>query len=218
MAKTVLLALLAVTLIGAQPRGSQVGWIHGRIVALNGAVIPGVSVKLSSPVDQCETAANVEGKFHCQVSPGRYTISAAGIAILPYRRASVEVRIGEHKFITLSTVPPPPSDQNSIGPVPLKYESILAGANGADLLIRFETSEKQARGTTFRGKYLMLSLDDLAIYASGITCSVSLQSCRAEGNVTVEIGHETLEGNQAELDIQNRTVKVTRDPVVVRKF
>lgn len=216
MARTVVCALLAVTLIGAQPRSSQVGWIHGRVVDWQDAVIPGVKVKLLSPVDQCETAANAEGRFHCQLLPGRYTISATGGPIQPYRRASLEVRAGEHKFINLSTVPP--MDQDSIGPAPMKHESMAVGTTGAELLIRFETSDKQEGSTTYRGRFLMLSLDELAIYANAITCSVSLQSCRAEGKVTVELGHETLEGNQAELDILKRTIRLTRDPVVVRKF
>ena len=174
MAKALLFAFLAVTLIGAQPRSSQVGWIHGRVVDLHDAVIPGVKVKLLSRVDQCETAANAEGKFHCQLLPGRYTISAAGGPIQPYRRASLEVRGGEHKFINLSTVPP--TDNDSIGPVPMKHESLAVGNTGTELLIRFETSEKQERSTTFRGRFLMLSRDDLAIYANASTCSVSLQS------------------------------------------
>src|SRR5262245_39622872 len=66
-------------------------YIHGAVTDMHGFVIPGAHVEVSSEVQKCETTSNVEGKFNCQLSPGRYTVHASGHAFYSYRRATINL-------------------------------------------------------------------------------------------------------------------------------
>ena len=199
----------------------QLGFVHGTIVDPRGAVIPGARVNVSAKEGTCETRSDVAGKFNCQLPPGRYSVVATSTGFFPYRRAAIDLKASAHVFLKLHTVPGPMRGI-SVGtpfpeePDPTTYEDHTVA--GADIGIRYSSVENKEAETIFHGPYLMLTIDTFSIYAEEISCSTAMRTCTAKGAVTAEVGAEALQGTQAVIDLMNRQVTVTREPLVIRTF
>jgi hypothetical protein len=185
---------------------------------MQGASIAGeVMALIASATDRCDGPSDKEGKFNCYLPAGRYIVTASGVNILPYRRAILTIRAGEHKYITIRPVFVEPSDQARIAN-PIVHCDKQQLANGEEVLIRYQSSSKQDDGTRYRGKHLMLTADALSVYADEIFCSYRLEKCTAQGAVILESGGNQYEGTLLDLDLIHRRFKLTRPPTVEGGF
>jgi hypothetical protein len=198
------------------------GFIHGTVTDIHGYVIPEARVEVSSPDHECRTASNAEGRFNCELPPGVYDIIATGRSFLQYRRASVTLQAKAHVFLKLRTVPAPlaifsvpPATQAPSGPK-IDYRTQKVGS--ADVLVRYGSLTENGGQITFRGPYLMLTMDTLAVYADELSCSDPIRTCTAKGSVIAELGQEQLDGAALDLDLSSRKLVLTRDANVVRTF
>jgi hypothetical protein len=208
------------------PAQERSGFIHGTVVGQSGAVIADARVEVASAEHKCETKSNPEGKFNCQLPPGRYRVTAVGYGFFPYRRATVNLEAPVHTFVTLRTVPGPArgtavleSRDDIVGDrtSPVEYwEQVVNG--DTDVVVRYHGAEMKEDRIAFRGPYLMLTMGTLAIYADEITCSNPIRTCTAKGSVMAEIGQERLEGATVDLDLPTRKLVLARDAVVVKAF
>lgn len=196
------------------------------VVDLHGAVIVDARALVVSPDRRCEEKTDGAGRFNCQVPPGPYRVSATSYDFLPYQRAQVTVRSDDHLVLTLSTVPEPERGlivdergaRDFVGtPIQVQHHSEVVG-DGGTVLIRFMTSEKRAGAVRFRGPYLMLTSETLAIYAEEMACTSPIRTCTATGSVRVEAGEEVLEGEAVEVDLVGRAIELTRSAKVLRRF
>lgn len=211
---TLLLFLFVRAALLAQAGGA---FLHGTVIGPNGGSVAGVRVSVSSGDHGCDSISNAEGKFNCKLPAGRYELSASSVNFLPYRRATLNLLADKHSFVYVSLVPHAPSDQTGIPEPEIQYASRKL-LDGSDVLLRFESSNVGASQVEYRGGYVELTYNDIAIRAKEIHCSVGFESCGAHGDVTAEIGAERLVGNSIQIDFSNRELKVTRDPQVTRTF
>jgi len=196
---------------------AQSGFLHGTVVGLNGAIVPGVDIKVISSDGACDVTSNAAGKFNCQLPPGFYTLRAKQFNIVPYQRATIRIFPGSHKYIFLRPVWVAPSDQPLIKNPELRYRS-QALADNMEVMAQFASEEVLGSGYVFRGEHSALTFDDVAVYSEEITCSKPIRTCSAMGAVTVEVGSEQIEGLSVEINFSTRTVVVTRNPKLIREF
>jgi hypothetical protein len=94
---TVALAVLAVVAF-ALPASAQLqrGNIYGTVVDNTGAVLPGVTLTLSSPVTApLRTVSGSVGEYHfVQLDPGTYTLAASLQGFAPFTRKEIIVTVG----------------------------------------------------------------------------------------------------------------------------
>jgi len=215
-------SILAIVL-PAQERG---GFIHGTIVDPFGAVIVDARVEVASAEHKCETKSNVEGKFNCQLPPGRYRVTAIDPRFFSYRRATVILEASVHTFITVRTVPGPTrgasvpeSKDDIVGDRASPVDYLEQAVNGdSDVAVRYHGAEMREERIIFRGPYLMLTMDAFAIYSDEMTCSNPIRTCTAKGSVIAEIGQERLEGATVDVDLLTRKLVLGPDARVVRAF
>lgn len=220
------IAATVFTITAVMSAQERLGFIHGTVVDPSDAVIVGARVEVSSGEQKCETTSNAEGKFNCQLPPGRYRIIATDPRFFPYRRATVNLEVLAHASLKLRTVPGPTrgisvphSGDDILGDAtsPVSYQEQAIQGN-ADVVVRYHGSEEKEGKIIFRGPYLMLTVDTLAVYADEMTCSNPIRSCTARGSVIAEVGAERLEGTVLDLDLSTRKFVLTRDANVVRAF
>jgi len=218
------LCLLTVGLIGDLTAQQQVGFIHGTVLDPAGAVLVGLDVEVSSPEHVCKTTSNNEGKFNCQLPPGRYRVVVSGQGLMPYRRATVNVAPSAHVFLKLRPVlRAAPIGVDSVPPAvfdfpdpKISYEEQTVG--NTDVLLQYASSAERGGQITFTGPHLVLTIDAITVHADEMTCSNPIRTCRAKGSVIAEVGQEELSGTGLELDVSTRKFVLTRDPNVVRTF
>ena len=94
-----LLAVLAI-LAFAWPASAQLqrGAIYGTVVDNTGAVLPGVTVTLTSNVSAPQTTVSgSQGEFRFgELDPGTYTVSASLQGFAPFKRENVIVNVGSN--------------------------------------------------------------------------------------------------------------------------
>jgi carboxypeptidase family protein len=205
---------LAATTSVAQDRP---GFIHGTLLDPAGAVFVGVGVEVSSQEHACKTTSNVEGKFNCQLPPGGYNVSATAQGLMPYRRATVNLKPSAHVFLKLRPVLRRALPSVELPDPQIGYEEQLVSGS-AEVLVRYHAVEKREGQITFHGPYLMLTIDALAIYADEMTCTNPILTCTAKGSVIAELGEEQIEGTTVELDLLSRKLVLTRNAEVVKTF
>lgn len=192
-------------------------FLHGTVLDAHGSAIVGIRVEVASGSTKCVAVSNAEGKFNCKLFAGTYDVSATGVNIVPYRRAPVSLEASRHKWIYVRPTPRAPSDQTGISDPLLMYE-VLPGAGLSNGLVQFDSSELRGDSRIFVGRHVVLTFDDLAVYAGEIACSIQSGVCSAKGVVAAEDGAERLEGASAAVDIRSRTLTLNREPIVVRHF
>jgi len=217
-----LLAFLTFRTLTAQ---QPTGFVHGMVLDPAGAVFVGIEIEVASRDHACKTTSNQQGKFNCQLPPGRYNVSATGRRLMPYRRATVNVEPSSHVFLKLRPVlRAAPLHILDVGPNKLNlppdptigYEEQAVG-NG-DVLVQYTSSTKKDGQIIFRRPHLTLTIDALAVYADEITCSNPIRACTARGALIADLGEEQLEGTMLEIDVSSRKFVLTRDPNVARTF
>jgi hypothetical protein len=205
-------------MLGAQSgsRPPATAWVHGTVEDPQGAVLPDFTVTVASEHYTCQVESNTEGKFNCQVPVGEYRVTAKSPGFLPYQRGAIRLAAGDHKRLVIRPPFAVPTEHNAKARAQLKYKE-LPTKGGPNALLRYETSSQSPQGETFGGRHLMLSIDDLAVYAEQIVCTPAL-SCRASGAVTVEIAGERLTGFEATVELSERSLILRREPTVLRHF
>lgn len=207
--------LLLFALVQASMHGAA--WLHGAVLDMRGAAIPGIQIRvLSGNREACVTRSDADGKFTCEMAPGRYRITAYGVNILPYRRSSVTMDPEVHRWVVVRPVFVAPSDTNARDPALQYVEDQLTPVH--DVLVRFDSSAQDSDRTIYSGEHLMLSFDTLTVYSRQISCSQPIRLCSAAGDVIVEIGNEQLTGTSAEIDFTTRRLTVTRQPTITKGF
>ncbi len=97
---TGMLAVVAIVLAFALPASAQLqrGAIYGTVMDNTGAVLPGVSLTLSSPVAAPLTiTSGSQGEFRFgELDPGTYTLTASLQGFAPYKRENVIVNVGSN--------------------------------------------------------------------------------------------------------------------------
>lgn len=217
----VLLSLLWTSTLVAQP-----AYVHGTVHDPAGAVLVAAPVQVTSDSARCETKTNERGEFNCSLPPGNYVLRSAIPFFFPYTRA-LNLPSG-HSFVKIRTVVTASSigftvDETGAhnvisppGPAP-KIEERIVG--GTDVLIRYKDMNASDGLIFFRGPYLMLTSNLLAVYAKTIACTETFHSCAASGAVRIETGtQEDFEGTQADIDLLNHKFKLTRTAIVEHSF
>ncbi len=104
---TVALAVLAV-LAFALPASAQLqrGNIYGTVLDNTGAVLPGVTITLSSPVTApLRTVSGSQGEYRFnELDPGAYTLAASLKGFAPYMRKDIVVSVGSNVQIPVQMV------------------------------------------------------------------------------------------------------------------
>ena len=119
-------------------QSQQLGFIHGMVTDANQRVIPGIQIEMTSGATRCTVTSESEGKFTCQLKPGRYEVKASGANIITYRRAMIDILQAEHKFLNIRPAWVAPSDQSAIHNPQLSFISGLA-AGDHEVLIQFQS-------------------------------------------------------------------------------
>jgi hypothetical protein len=84
--------------------------------------------------------------------------------------------------------------------------------------IRFDHKTEDQAQQIYFGPHLMLSYDNISMSADEIHCGRSIEVCTASGNVSIVIGAEVDSGTALRLDIPNRKITLTREPVITKTF
>jgi hypothetical protein len=193
------------------------GQIHGRVID-NWGVIPGFNIEVVSGDNKCDVVSNGSGEFDCELPKGRYRVVAPIGNYMPYRTATIDIPAGAHRLLIIRPVVRGPTKYGPEDPA-LKYkERAVPGGGGTDVLVRFQSVTRGDQSVVFRGPYLMLSVDTLAIYADEIKCAADFSTCTAVGLVSVDLNDETFEGKSLDLNLQNRRFVLTKDAQLGRTF
>ena len=162
-------ARLAMILIGTGIAQAQVGFLHGTVRNGSGGIVPSTHVEVASATARCAATSDSQGRFNCELPEGVYLLKAVGVNHIEYRRAPIRVLPSKHKFIVIQPVWVAPSDQDLIKDPVLRYESLPTDAS-MSVLVQFESKQSEIGAEVFRGEHLMLSYDDLTVYAKEIRC------------------------------------------------
>ena len=192
---------------------TDIGWVHGRCLDSHGSVIPGIHVTFASRTHRREMISDAEGRVNCAVPPGQYSVIANAPNILPYQRAPIQIERGVHKYVIVRPIFVAPTDQSAVQNAAVHYQSFTFPGSGAGM-IRFDTVSERGRSRTFRGEHLMLSFDQLSVFAREFDCSADFETCQGTGEVEVFLGRKELFGTGVRLALSNRTLVLTRDATV----
>jgi hypothetical protein len=191
--------------------------VSGVVLDPHDAVIPGIRVQLGAQM--CDSPVANVGHFICRVPEGVYTLTAESLAILPYRRAQLRLRGGEHRYIVVRPVFRAPSDGSEPDP-DVKYVTakIPGPAGEREVLIRCMRSTKPGGERVFEGPDLMLTIGELSFYADRLKCSRDLRKCVGSRNIRIEQGEERLEGAEVKVDLAAGAFVLRREAEVMRRF
>ena len=196
---------------------NQVGWLHGRVIDKQGAVIPGMRVSAISGTQRFDATSDAEGRYNFQLPVDLYRISATGNNILPYSRALLRVSAAKHQYVMIRPVFRAPSDQEGIKDTDLKYKKISL-QDGSEVHIQFEAANTKANQTHFTGKDLMISVNSVTLYGDDLICSNPINLCTLTGTAMAEIENERIEGISITLDFIKRQISVVREPKLLKTF
>jgi hypothetical protein len=233
-------ALAFLFLSQAAPMATDIphlGWLRGRVVSRisdRDSVIIGFQVEVASGGTKCDVTSDGGGEFNCKLPKGRYRVTApGGNGCLPYRTSTIDIPADGHRFLIVRPVVSVvagtgdviPSGPEAVvvytgpkDPVFQYEEHALPGGGGSDVLIRYESLQREDRSTVFRSKHLMLSVETLAIHAEEMRCATDWSICTASGSVLVDLENETFTGKSLELNLKNRWFTLTREAQVGRTF
>lgn len=212
------LAILIISgLLLAQSNNNHVAWLHGRVLDMHGAAIPGISLSVSALGKEFTAISDIEGRFSYELPAGSYSLVATGASILPYRRAILTLPVEQHKYVVIRPIFQAPSDQEGISDPEIKYK-VQSLPNGAEAMIRFDSSTIERDKIVFRGRHLMLTSGFMAVYGRELSCSNPIRVCTATDIVSAEVENEQMEGESVVVDLIDRRLVLTRSPTVMRSF
>jgi hypothetical protein len=190
-------------------QNTDYGAVHGAVLRYDGTPLSGGEVELRSREEDFTGKVGPDGKFSLHARPGIYSLKITHPAILPFQRAQIVIRAGG--IVNLNVHPvfhdPDPG---------LHYYSFsVPGPIELGAVMRHVDLTRPDPGKTFGQDYPMLSYDSLSVYAQKLDCDRRSLSCRAEGDVLIEIGTEegvrTERASRADIGLTQRTITLTRE-------